>query len=61
MKQTAFSMQLQEKLLYTTLAKVSDGNSFQVNQNYSDSFRYLYPRQYESFRTNPKNVLYFVS
>ena len=42
------------------LAKVSDWNSFWVNQNYSDSFRYLYPSQCESFRTNPKNVLYFV-
>ena len=27
---------------------------------YSDSFRYLYPSQCESFRTNPKNVLYLV-
>ena len=40
--------------------KVSDWNSFRVNQNYSDSFRYLYPSQCESFRTNPKNVLYLV-
>ena len=29
------------------LAKVSDLNSFRVNQNYSDSFRYQYPSQYE--------------
>ena len=29
-----------------------------ANQNYSNSFRYLYPSQCESFRTNPKNVLY---
>ena len=28
-----------------SLAKVSDRNSFRANQNYSDSFRYLYPRQ----------------
>ena len=41
-----------------TLEKVSDWYSFQVNQNYPDSFRYLYPNQWESFRTNPKNVLY---
>ena len=41
----------------TSLAKVSDWNSFRVNQNYSDSFRYLYLSQCESFRTNPKNVL----
>ena len=33
--------------------KVLDWNSIRVNQNYSDSFRYLYPRQCESFRTNP--------
>ena len=44
----------------TTLAKVSDWNSFRVNRNYSDSFRYLYPSQCESLRTNPKNVLYLV-
>ena len=44
----------------TTLAKVSDSNSLRVNQDCSDSFRYLYPNQCESFRTNPKNVLYFV-
>ena len=43
-----------------SLAKVSDWNSFRVNQNYSDSFRYLYPSRHESFRTNPKNVLYLV-
>ena len=40
---------------------VSDWNLFRVNQNYSDSFRYLYPSQCESFRTNPENVLYLVS
>ena len=28
--------------------KVSDRNSFWANQNYSDSFRYLYPSQCES-------------
>ena len=43
-----------------TLAKVSDSNSFRVNQNYSDSFRFLYPSQHESFRTNLKNVLYLL-
>ena len=43
-----------------TLAKVSEWNSFRVNQNYSDSFQYLYPSQYQSFRTNPKNFLYLV-
>ena len=42
------------------MAKVSDRNSFRTNQNYSDSFRDLYPSQCESFRTNPKNVLYLV-
>ena len=42
------------------LAKVSNWNSFRVNQNYSDSVRYLYPSQCESFRTNPKNVLNLV-
>ena len=42
------------------LAKVSDRNSFRANQNYSDSFRYLYPIQCESFQTNPKIVLYLV-
>ena len=47
-------------LVKNDLAKVSDWNSFQVNQNYSDSFRYLNPSQCESFRTNPKNVLYHV-
>ena len=31
------------------LAKVSDLNSFRINQNYSDSFRYLYLSQYGSF------------
>ena len=41
-------------------AKVSNWNSLKVNQNYSDSFRYLYPSQSESFSTNPKNVLYLV-
>ena len=43
-----------------TLAKVSDRNSFWANQNYSDSFQYLYRSQCKSFRINPKNVLYFV-
>ena len=33
------------------LAEVSDWNSFRVNQNYSDSFRYLYASQCESFQT----------
>ena len=41
-------------LVIRSLAKVSDWNSFRVNQNYSDSLRYLYPSQCESFRTNPK-------
>ena len=45
----------------STEAKVSDSNSFRVNQNYFDSFRHLYPSQSESFRTNPNNVLYHVS
>ena len=40
--------------------KVSDWNSFRVNQNYFDSFWYMYPSQCESYRTNPKNVLYLV-
>ena len=39
-----------------TLAKVSEP-VFRAYQNYSDSFRYLYPSQCESFRNNPKNVL----
>ena len=42
------------------LVKVSDWNSFRVNQNYSDSSRYLYPSQCESFRINPKSILYLV-
>ena len=44
----------------SSLAKVSDRNSFRANQNYSNSFRYLYQSQCESFWTNPKNVLYLV-
>ena len=44
----------------TPLPKVSDRNSFRLNQDYSDSFWYLYPSQCESFWTNPKNVLYLV-
>ena len=43
-----------------TLAKVSGWNYFRANQNYSYSFRYLYPSQFESFWTNPKNILYIV-
>ena len=43
-----------------TLVKVSDRNLFRANQNYSNSFRYLYPSKYESFWTNPKNFLYLV-
>ena len=43
-----------------SLAKVSDRNSFRANQNYSDSFRYVYRSQCKSFRTNPKNVLWLV-
>ena len=46
--------------LSTTQAKVSDWNLFRVNQNYSDSFRYLYTSQCESLRTNMNNVLYLV-
>ena len=46
------------QILITALAKELDWNSFRVNQNYSDSFRYLYPSQCERFRTNPKNILY---
>ena len=42
------------------LGKVSDWNSFRVNQNYSHSFRYLYPSQCVSLRTSPKNVLYLI-
>ena len=41
----------------STLAYGSDRNSFETNQNYSDSLRYLYPTHCESFQTNPKNVL----
>ena len=33
--------------------KVSNRNSFRANQNYSESFRYLYPSQCESIWTNP--------
>ena len=44
----------------STLANVSDRNSFQTNQNYSNSLRYLYLRQCESFRNNWKNVLWLV-
>ena len=44
----------------TSLAKVLVWNSFRVKQNYSDSFRYLYPSQCKSFRSNPKNVLYLI-
>ena len=44
----------------SSLQKISDRNLFQANQNYSNSFRYLYPSQCESFRINPKNVLYLV-
>ena len=40
------------------LAKVSDWNSFRINQNYSDSFRYLHPTRCESFRSNPKNQVF---
>ena len=45
-----------KKYVYA-LAKVLDRNSFRANQNYYDSFQYLYPTQCESFRTNPKDVL----
>ena len=45
-------------IILISLAKVSNRYSFRANQNYSDSFRYLYPR--ESFQTNPKNFLYLV-
>ena len=45
---------------FVSLAKVLDRNSFRANQNYSDSFQYLYSSQYESFRTNSKNALYLV-
>ena len=45
---------------YRTLTKVLDRNSFRANHNYSDSLQYLYPSECESFRTNPKNVLYLV-
>ena len=48
------------ELKMPTRAKVSNRNSFRANHNYSESFRYLYPSQCESFRTNPKNVLYLV-
>ena len=33
---------------------------FGLNQRYSESFRYLYPSQCESIRTNPKNILNLV-
>ena len=61
--QTGFSMWTDFTnfpFLFATLAKVSDRNSFRANQNYSDSSRYLYPGQYESFRTNPKTFFYLV-
>ena len=40
----------------TSLAKVSDWNSFQTNPKFSDSFRNLYPHQTVSFLSNPKLV-----
>ena len=49
-----------EFLITKTLVKVLDRNSFRANQNYTNSFRYLYPSQCESFGINPKNVLYLV-
>ena len=48
------------KIETRALAKVSDRNSFRANQNYSDSFRYVYPSQCELFQNNPKNFLYLV-
>ena len=41
-----------------SLAKVSDRSSFRLNQNYYDSFRYLYPNQSEtkfSIRISPSS------
>ena len=49
-----------EFIISISLAKISYRNSFRAIQNYSDSFRYLYPSRCESFRTNPKNLLYLV-
>ena len=45
----------------STLTKVSDWNSFWINQSYSELFRNLFPNHSESFRNNPKNVLYLFS
>ena len=53
---TTLPFRVKSKIIYS-LAKVSIRNSFRSNQNYSDSFRYLYPSQCESLRTNLKNVL----
>ena len=57
---TPFESEISFLPLIFTLGRVWDWNSFRVSQNYSDSFRYLYPSQCESFQTNPKNVLYLV-
>ena len=46
-------------ILVSSLAKVSDRNSFRTKLNYYVSFRNLSPGQCESIRTNPKKVLKF--
>ena len=47
-------------LFITTLGKVSDSNSIQANQNYSELFQKLFPNHSELFRTNPKTNFYLV-
>ena len=44
------------KYTKTSLAKVSDWNSFRTNPKISESFRNLYSHQTVSFRSNPKLV-----
>ena len=45
-----------KNFIFSVLEKISDRNSFWANQNYSESFRYLYPNQCESIRINPKKI-----
>ena len=44
------------RLCILTLVKVSDWNSFRVNQSYSESFRNLFPNHSESFRPRIQNI-----
>ena len=54
------NLSVSELILIKYFIRIHSDRSLGLNQNYSESFRYVYSSQFESIRINPKNVLNLV-